>query len=385
MQIVRNGLIALALTTQIAVAAPQVIPSAPLISAKAYYLIDFDSGEVLAQSNADERLPPASLTKIMTSYIVGKEIVNGNISPKDMVTVSENAWAANFPDSSKMFIEVGKQVSVEDLNRGIIVQSGNDACVAMAEHIAGSEDSFATLMNSWAEHLGLQDTRFENSHGLHTDTHYTTAKDMAHLAIALIRDVPDEYAIYAEKEFTYNNITQSNRNTLLWDRSLNVDGMKTGHTSQAGYSLVSSATDNGMRLVSVVLGTASSKARSAESKKLLNWGFRFHETVKPYAAGDTLSQQRVWMGEQDQVALGVANDIAMTLPRGQAKDLTANFELSQQLKAPLSAGQVVGKVYFQLEDKDVAEYPLVVLEPVPEGSIFKQILDYIKLFFSQWF
>ncbi len=366
-------------------ATPQVIPNAPIIAAKAYYLVDFDSGRVLAAENEDESLAPASLTKIMTSYIIGKEIKSGKLNPNDMVTISEKAWSKNFPDSSKMFIEVGKQVKVSDLNRGIIIQSGNDACVAMAEHIAGSEDSFASLMNSWADHLGMVNTHYVNSHGLDSTEQYTTAKDMAILATAMIRDIPDEYAIYKEKSFTFNGITQHNRNTLLWDKSMNVDGMKTGHTSNAGYSLVSSATDNGMRLVSVVMGTNSAKARAAESKKLLNWGFRFFETVKPYQAGDSFVEQTVWMADQETVSLGVNQNIALTLPRGQASQLKASFELKEELKAPLAAGQTVGSVYFQVGDEDVAEYPLVVLQDVEQGSIFKRLFDYIKLFFASLF
>jgi D-alanyl-D-alanine carboxypeptidase (penicillin-binding protein 5/6) len=375
----------IASSMSLAYAAPQVIPNAPIISAKAYYLVDFDSGRVIAAENEDDSLAPASLTKIMTSYIIGKEIKSGKLDPNGMVTISEKAWSKNFPDSSKMFIEVGKQVKVADLNRGIIIQSGNDACVAMAEHIAGSEDSFTSLMNSWADHLGMVNTHFANSHGLDSTEQYTTAKDMAILATAMIRDVPEEYAIYKEKSFTFNGITQHNRNTLLWDKSLNVDGMKTGHTSKAGYSLVSSATNKDMRLVAVVMGTNSAKARAAESKKLLNWGFRFFETVKPYKAGDSFVEQTVWMADQDTVSLGVNQDIALTLPRGQASQLQASFELKEELKAPLSQGQTVGSVYFQIGDEDVAEYPLVVLQEVEQGGIFKRLLDYIKLFFASLF
>jgi D-alanyl-D-alanine carboxypeptidase (penicillin-binding protein 5/6) len=252
-----------------------IIPEAPKINAKGFILIDFTTGKVIAEGNADTQLAPASLTKIMTSYIIGKELENGNISNSDKVMISENAWAKNFPDSSKMFIEVGTEVSVNLLNQGIIVASGNDACVAMAEHIAGSESAFADLMNAHAEQLGMSSSFFENSHGLDSTSHMTTPRDMATLAIALIRDVPEEYAIYKQKSFTYNNIKQHNRNSLLWDKSLNVDGMKTGHTSNAGYSLVTSATKGDMRLVTVVMGTESERARKVESKKLLNYGFRF--------------------------------------------------------------------------------------------------------------
>ena len=274
-----------------------IIPDAPEINAKGFILVDYTTGKVIAEGNADAQLAPASLTKIMTSYIIGKELENGNIKNDDAVLISENAWAKKFPDSSKMFIEVGTEVSVDLLNRGIIVTSGNDACVAMAEHIAGSESAFADLMNAHAEQLGMSSTFFENSHGLDSTEHMTTPRDMATLASALIREVPEEYAIYKQKHFTYNNIKQYNRNSLLWDKSLNVDGMKTGHTSNAGYSLVTSATKGNMRLVTVVMGTASERARKVESKKLLNYGFRFFETITPYKAGEKFVSNRIWMGD----------------------------------------------------------------------------------------
>ena len=263
--------------------AQTIIPSAPEVNAKGHILIDYATGKVIAESNADILLAPASLTKMMTSYIIGKELASGNISNEDPVRISEKAWAKNFPESSKMFMEVGTEVPVSLLNQGIIVASGNDACVAMAEHIAGSEGAFAQLMNAHAEQLGMYSSFFENSHGLDSKEHKTTARDMATLAIALIRDVPEEYKLYSQKSFTYNNIKQYNRNSLLWDKSMNVDGLKTGHTSQAGYSLVTSATKGDMRLVSVVMGTDSERARKVESKKLLNYGFRFYEThlIKP--------------------------------------------------------------------------------------------------------
>ncbi|MFM2482227.1 serine hydrolase [Celerinatantimonas sp. YJH-8] len=368
-----------------AIAAPHVVPDAPAVAAKAYILVDYDSGKVLAEENADERRAPASLTKIMTSYIIGQEIKSGNIKRDDQVTISKNAWAKNFPESSKMFIEVGKQVSVGDLNRGIIIDSGNDACVAMAEYIAGSSDAFAQLMNSWAKQLGMEHSHFVNPHGLDNPDHYSTARDMSILAGHLIRDLPDEYKIYAEKSFTFNKITQYNRNTLLWDKSMNVDGMKTGHTSNAGYSLVASATDNGMRLISVVMGTRSMQAREAESKKLLTWGFRFFETVKPYKAGDSFVKARIWKGDLDEVSLGVNKDVAVTLPRGQAKNLKASYQLNKTLEAPLKKGDVVGTLQFKLNDKEVASYPLVALEDVQKGGLFKQMVDYIKQLFAGWF
>ena len=362
-----------------------IIPDAPQINAKGFVLIDYTTGKVIAEGNADMQLAPASLTKMMTSYIIGKELENGNISNDDKVMISENAWAKNFPESSKMFIEVGTEVPVNLLNQGIIVASGNDACVAMAEHIAGSESAFADLMNAHAEQLGMSSSFFENSHGLDSSSHMTTPRDMATLASAIIREVPNEYALYKQKSFTYNNIKQYNRNSLLWDKSLNVDGMKTGHTSNAGYSLVTSATKGDMRLVTVVMGTESERARKVESKKLLNYGFRFFETFTPYKAGEKFASNRIWFGDKEQVDLGIALDTPITIPRGQRKNLEANFELTQALEAPLAKGTVVGKLFLQLDGEDIAEYPLVTLSEVNEGSFFSKMMDYIKQLFAQWF
>ena len=359
-----------------------IIPEPPQINAKGFILIDYTTGKIIAEENADTQLAPASLTKIMTSYIIGKELESGNISNNDKVMISENAWAKNFPDSSKMFIEVGTEVPVNLLNQGIIVASGNDACVAMAEHIAGSESAFADLMNAHAEQLGMSSSYFENSHGLDSTSHMTTPRDMATLAIALIRDVPEEYAIYKQKSFTYNSIKQYNRNGLLWDKSLNVDGMKTGHTSKAGYSLVTSATKGDMRLVSVVMGTSSAKARKVESKKLLNYGFRFFETITPYKAGEKFVSNRIWMGDKENVDLGIISDTPITIPRGQRKNLNANFELNQKLTAPLAKGTVVGTLFLQLDNEEIAQYPLVTLEEVNEGSMFSRLVDYAKLQFA---
>ena len=356
-----------------------LVPNPPPINAKAYILMDYDTGEVLAEQNADESLNPASLTKMMTSYVIGKELQSGTIALTDMVTVSQNAWAKNFPDSSKMFIEVGKQVSVADLNRGIIIQSGNDACVAMAEHIAGSEDAFAELMNMYGDEIGLENSKFVNSHGLTADDHMTTARDMAKLGAALIRDVPEEYALYKEKDFTFNNISQLNRNSLLWDKSLNVDGIKTGHTEAAGYSLVSSATKGDMRLIAVVMGTASQRARKAESKKLLNYGFRFFETLTAYEAGTEFAKQRIYMGDKEEVRLGINQSTPITIPRGSREKLTAHFTLDKELKAPINKGEVVGTLVIKIKDQEVTQYPLVALDQVNEGSLFQKLKDYVKL------
>ncbi|WNO62075.1 serine hydrolase [Rheinheimera sp. MMS21-TC3] len=370
------------ISVSLPVLAQSITPQAPEVAAKGHILIDFDTQKVLSESNADASLAPASLTKMMTSYVIGVELKKGNISVDDMVTISEKAWAKNFPGSSLMFIEVGTQVSVADLNRGIIIQSGNDACVAMAEHIAGSEEAFVDLMNAHAQRLGMHNSRFGNSHGLPTAEHYTTPRDMAILAAALIRDVPEEYAIYAEKEFTYNNIKQYNRNSLLWDRSLEVDGIKTGHTNEAGYSLITSATRDGMRLVSVVMGTANERSRQTENKKLLTYGFRFFETITAYPAGEVFSEQRIWQGDKEHIQLGILNPVQLTLPRGQRKNLKADLALNQELLAPITKGQQVGTIYLKLNNEDVATYPLVALEDVAKGGFFSRMIDYIKMKFN---
>lgn len=365
--------------------AATVIPSPPEVNAKGHILIDYTTGKVIAEGNADILLAPASLTKMMTSYIIGKELVAGNISNSDKVKISKNAWATGnpvFEGSSLMFLEVGKEVPVSELNLGIIVASGNDACVAMAEHIAGSESAFADMMNAYSEQLGMHSSYFENSHGLDSTEHKTTARDMATLAAALIRDVPDEYALYKEKSYTFNNITTRNRNGLLWDRSMNVDGLKTGHTSEAGYSLVSSATKGDMRLISVVMGADSKAARLTESRKLLTYGFRFFETYTPYKAGEKFVSDRVWMGDNKEVELGVKEDTPITIPRGQRKNLKANFELNKQLVAPLTKGEVVGTVFLELDGEEIGQYPLVTLQEINEGGLFDRLIDYVKLQFA---
>ena len=368
-------------------ASPRVTPNPPSIAAKGYLLIDFDSGKVLAEYNSEGRLEPASLTKMMTSYIIGHELKVGNLHRDDKVTISKNAWSRNFPDSSKMFIEVGKEVSVDDLNHGIIIQSGNDACVAMAEHIAGDEAAFTDLMNGWAEKLGMNNSHFENSHGLHSKEHFTTPVDMAILAKAIIQDLPEEYKIYGIKSFTFNGIKQYNRNGLLWDKSMHVDGMKTGHTSAAGYSLVSSATKDGsgMRLITVVMGTRSDSARKVESKKLLNWGFRFFDTIKVTTAGTKLDSRKIWMGAQETINLGVAVDTPVTLPRGQAKNLVTETVIEGDLRAPIMKGDKVGEIIYSLSDEKIASFDLVALETVEEGGMFSRFIDYIKLLFIGWF
>jgi len=364
-------------------------PAAPQIDAKAWILIDYASGKVLTESNADQRLDPASLTKMMTSYVVGQAIKSGKIKPDDMVTVGQDAWATGNPKlrgSSLMFLKPGDRIPVHELNKGIVIQSGNDACIALADYVAGSQDSFIGLMNNYVKALGLKNTHFMTVHGLDADGQYSTARDMALIGQALIRDVPEEYALNKEKEFTFNNIRQMNRNRLLWSSNLKVDGIKTGHTSGAGNNLVASATEGDMRLISVVLGTASDAIRFRESEKLLTWGFRFFETVTPIKAGAPFAQQRVWFGEQNQVNLGVENDAALTIPKGQMKNLKASYSLtSPQLEAPLKKNQVVGTIDFQLDGKTIEQRPLVVLQDVPEGGFFSRIIDFVMMKFNGWF
>ena len=364
--------------------APVALPSPPQIAAKAYLLMDYNTGQVLIGSNEHERLPPASLTKMMTSYVIGQELKAGRIKPSDMVTISQNAWSKNYSDSSKMFIEVGKQVSVDNLNKGIIIQSGNDACIAMAEHIAGSEDSFASLMNQWADRIGMKETHFVNAHGLYNVDHYSSAYDMALLGQALIRDLPEEYKIYSQKDFSFNGITQHNRNRLLWDKSLAVDGIKTGHVSEVGFNLVASATgpDN-MRLISVVIGSGSEAQRAEESKKLLTYGFRFYQNVTPYKQGAELASQRIWMGDKSEIKLGTDRDISLLLPRNSSGKLKADFQLNGELDAPIKKGEQVGTIFLKLDDKEVAQYPLVALEEVNQGSLFSRLWDYLVLLFQR--
>ncbi|MEF1289936.1 D-alanyl-D-alanine carboxypeptidase family protein [Vibrio sp. M260118] len=368
-----------------ALATPTIIPDPPSLGAKGYVLIDYHTGAVLVEKNANKKLNPASLTKLMTAYVAGQEVNSGNISLDDQVRISQKAWAKNFPDSSKMFIEVGTDVSLMDLYRGLIVQSGNDASVAIAEHVAGSEGAFVSLMNSWAQKLGLQNTGYTNPHGLDSDGLYSTPYDIALLSQAIIRDLPDIYPLYSETSYTYNGITQYNRNGLLRDRSLNVDGMKTGYTSGAGYSLATSATSGDMRLISVVMGANSTKSRESESKQLLSYGFRFFDTVSPSKVTDTLAEAKVWMGDVNFVPVGVAEQVLITLPKGDASKLKAEIEYNGELEAPISQGEQVGQVIYTVEGKEVAKAALVAQQDVDEGGLFKKLMDWFKRLISNWF
>ena len=357
------------------------VPSAPQLAAASYILMDFNSGRILVEHNADQRVDPASITKLMTAYVVFSELDQGNISLPETVPVSEKAWRTG---GSRMFIEPDMQVSVEDLVRGMVIQSGNDASVALAEHVAGSEEAFASLMNHFSEQLGMTGTHFVNATGLPDPDHYTTARDVAVLSLATVRDFPDYYAWYAEKEFTFNNIRQHNRNTLLW-RDPAIDGLKTGHTEAAGYCLAASAKRDGMRLISAVMGSASESTRASESQTLLNYGFRFFETVQLYQGGQELARARVWKGLTEDVALGIAEELFVTIPRGRYDELEARVEVQPELTAPLAAGDAVGAIRVVLGDETVASRDLLTLAPVEEAGFFGSMMDSMTLWFDGLF
>ncbi len=351
------------------------IPAPPGIKANSYLLQDFDSGKILAANNIDQKIPPASLTKMMTVHVVSAELLAGRISQDDEVLISEKAWKM---PGSRMFIEVNKKVLLGDLLQGVIIQSGNDASVALAEYISGSEEVFAELMNQYASDLGMTNSHFINSTGLPDEQHYTTAKDMAILAAALIRDAPEIYALHSVKEFTFNNITQQNRNKLLW-RDPSVDGIKTGHTEAAGFCLVASAKRDDMRLISVVMGTDSDAARAKASQSLLGYGFRFFETQKVYGANENITSVKVWKGDVEELGLGINSDLYITFPRGQKNNLTTEFNLSDQYIAPLNKGEVQGNLKISLAENEVAEAKLIALQTVNEGSIIVRLKDSFRL------
>ncbi|MGB1141089.1 MAG: D-alanyl-D-alanine carboxypeptidase family protein [Halioglobus sp.] len=354
-----------------------IVPSPPQLSARAFLLIDANSGEVLAEHNADMPLPPASLTKMMTSYLLAEEINAGRVSESDMVTVSENAWSQNpiFKGSSLMFIEPRIPVSIEDLQRGIIISSGNDATVAVAEHIGGSESVFVEMMNAKAQELGMVDTYYVNTHGLPHPEHLTTARDLAILAVAMINDHPEQYAIYKEREFKYGiKAPQYNRNPLL-AVDPTVDGLKTGHTEEAGYCLVASAERRGMRLVSVVMGTDSKGTRKSESASLLNYGFRFFETSTVFEPLTELESARVWQGAADTVSVGIMDETVLTLPRGKKKHLATHVTLNADLVAPIAVGDEVGTVMLKIDDETVFRGPVVALAPVEQAGLFARLWD----------
>jgi len=351
------------------------IPAPPQLGSESYMLIDFVTGQIIVESSPDEILEPASLTKLMTAYAAFKALEQGQINLDDQVYVSEKAWRT---DGSRMFIEVGTYVSVEDLFRGMIIQSGNDASVALSEHVAGSEEAFAGLMNQHAQLLGMSSSSFRNSTGLPSVDHYTTARDTAVLTRAIISEFPSYYSWYSERDFTYNDITQQNRNLLLW-RDSSVDGLKTGYTDAAGYCLVTSAQRSGMRLISVVMGAGSPEERATDSQALLNYGFRFYETHKLYSKDVEVTTSRVWKGDPESVAMGVTEDLYLTIPRGSYDSLSVLIDVESELMAPLQMNSPVGYVRVSLDGEQVSEVPLVALHDVPDAGFWVQLKDQIML------
>jgi len=353
------------------------VPPPPKLKASNYLLWDANSGHVLAEQNIDERINPASITKLMTSYVIAAELAAQRISLSDEVTISEEAYKTG---GSRMFIEVNSKVKVKDLLKGLIIQSGNDAAVALAEYVAGSEESFVDRMNQYAQKLGMENTQYMNSTGFTAEGHYTSARDIALLSKALIRDYPEHYQLYSQKEFTFNKITQQNRNTLLWKDDA-IDGLKTGYTEAAGYCLAASAEKNGMRLISVVLGTSSENARATQSQNLLNYGFRFFESQILYTANTEILQQKIWKAEQDKVSLGLKEPLVVTFPRGRYKDLIINSNIPKQIVAPLS-NEPLGVLEVRLDNQVLASVPLYSLSSVNEAGLFKRMLDSVKMKFD---
>ncbi|MCF6288330.1 MAG: D-alanyl-D-alanine carboxypeptidase [Proteobacteria bacterium] len=358
----------------------QKLPSPPKIDANSYLLMDFNSETLLVQHNINKKVEPASITKIMTAYIVFSELKAGNLSMDDKTTISEKAWRTG---GSKMFIEVNKQVTIKDLIKGMVIQSGNDACVALAEHIAGSEEAFAGLMNQHAKKIGMNNSNFINATGLPAENHYITALDAAKLVKSLIVNFPDNFSTFSEKEFTYNKITQHNRNTLLW-RDPSVDGFKTGHTEAAGYCLVSSAKRNGMRLISVVMGAKSQKSRADESQKLFNYGFRFYETNLLYKANEKRVNLELWKGKNESVDLGLSQDLYITIPKGQYNNLEAKVDMPNYSIAPITKGQALGKLNVELNGNKVTARNLIALKSVAAGSWWTRTTDSMGLWFKSF-
>ncbi|MGR8941797.1 MAG: D-alanyl-D-alanine carboxypeptidase family protein [Gammaproteobacteria bacterium] len=354
-------------------------PAPPTINAKAYIVQDFQTGKVMAENNADEKLAPASLTKIMTVYVVFRELANGHLHLDDLATISKKAWSTQ---GSRMFVEVNSQVKIEDLLKGVIIQSGNDASVALAEHIAGDEATFADLMNQHAARLGMKNSHFKNADGLPVEDHYTSARDLAIVTTALIKEFPQYYPWFSQKEFTYNKIVQHNRNLLL-SRDGSVDGVKTGHTEDAGYCLVASAIRNDMRLISVVMGTKSANARAVENQNLLNYGFRFFESPRLYEGKTSLSDARVWKGDIQTISLGLAESLHATVPRGSSKDLKTAIRINGPIVAPVKEGDKLGTVEVTYKDKVIDQKDLIALKAVGEGNMFRRLLDSVLMRFKK--
>lgn len=360
---------------------PLVTPTPPALNAKAYILIDVNSGKIIAEKNSDERVPPASLTKIMTLYVVSNGLHNEQIHLTDNVHVSRDAWKTG---GSRMFIKEGQDVTIEDLLKGIIVDSGNDACVAIAEHLGGSEPGFAEIMNRQAQELGMKNSHFTDSTGLPDQNHYTSAKDLAILGRSLINNYPQYYHWYKQKWFTYNGIRQPNRNRLLW-RNTQVDGVKTGHTNEAGFCLVSSAKRDNMRLLAVVMGSPSESARADDSERLLNYGFRFFETHELYKANQVITEMPVYKGQTDKLPIGLRESQYLTIPSGQYQRLSISTKVPKNLQAPVAKGDTVGSLVIQFNNNIIGNYPIYALQDIPQGGIYTRMMDSIRLTFSSWF
>lgn len=356
-----------------------IVPRAPELDASAYILMDADSGKVLVEHNSDQKLPPASITKMLTSYIAVHEMKMGKATDETPVPISVNAWKMQ---GSKMFVREGTEVPMIDLLRGIIIQSGNDASIAVAEYLAGSEDAFADWMNMYAERLGMTNSHFANATGWPADDHYSTARDIATLAVHIVNDHPQYYSLYSEKYFEYNGINQPNRNRLLW-RDPAVDGLKTGHTEEAGFCLAASAKRDDMRLVAVVMGTRSDAARAQETQKLLAYGFRYFETHKLRSAADVLGQHRVWLGTSNKVDVGLANDLTITIPRGMQGELTLDMELEEYPLAPITVGQEIGKLVIHKDGEMLEERPLVAKSAVEASSFIGRLIGHVQLFIAK--
>ncbi|MBP1129988.1 D-alanyl-D-alanine carboxypeptidase (penicillin-binding protein 5/6) [Serratia sp. PL17] len=355
----------------------------PAIDAASYVLMDYTTGQVLAEANADERRNPASLTKLMTGLVIDHALDQHKIGLDDVVTVGKDAWAAGnpvFKGSSLMFLKPGDRVTVRDLSRGIIIDSGNDACVAMADYVAGSQAAFVKLMNEKSTQLGLQNTHFETVHGLDAPGQFTTAGDLAVISRAIIMSEPAEYHMYSEKSLTWNGITQQNRNGLLWDKALQVDGLKTGHTESAGFNIIASATEGDRRLIAVVMGGKSAKGREEQARKLLTWGLRDFATVHLFSAGQRLGQEKVWYGDRHEVAVGSAQDQYISLPKTEANKLKAQYVVTAtRLDAPLEPGQPVGEIRISDNGNLLKTLPLVALQQIKQGGMFSRLMDAVKL------
>ncbi len=362
-------------------AANNFVPAAPTLDVKAYVLMDGINGQVLSEKNAHDKLPPASLTKMMTLYVVSNALKSGKIALDTPITISERAWRTG---GSRMFIKVGSQVTVHDLLQGIIVASGNDACVALAEHIAGTEEAFADLMNQTAKSLGMNDSHFVDSTGLPNPKHYSSAYDLSVLGRALIKDFPDYYPWYKQKWYTFNGIKQPNRNRLLW-RDESVDGLKTGHTDEAGFCLVASAKRSDSRLIATVMGAKSENSRANDTEALLNYGFHFFETHKIFAGNSAISQPRIYLGKDKNTAMGLTDDFILILPTGKIKDIKAAMVINKELKAPIVKGKVYGSVKVTLGDKEIASRPLIALKSNPKGGLWTQLCDHVAITFHRWF